>query len=137
MILQPEQIDHINIINWFNYQYPLLADDFHHFANERKCSPQQGRLLKRMGVKKGVADFFLAIPIDGYAGFWLELKVGKNKLTQAQEAFLKRKLSRGYHCKVCHGFDTAKVLISSYLCNYNPKRIDIEPKILPKNNPLC
>lgn len=58
MPLKPEQIEHINIVEWFNYQFPKLEPDFHHFANERKCSIQQGAILKRMGVKRGVSDFF-------------------------------------------------------------------------------
>ena len=68
MALQREQIQHINVVNWFTYQYPDLTEDFHHFANERRCSVQHGRILKRMGVKKGVSDFFLAIPCKGYHG---------------------------------------------------------------------
>lgn len=115
MPLNPEQIDHINLVNWFHHQFPELAEDFHHFANERRCSIQQGRLLKRMGVKKGVADFFLALPINGKAGLWIELKVGKNKLSKEQKEFLARKVSRGYEAFCAHGLDDAKVLIMTYL----------------------
>lgn len=118
MSLQPEQIEHINVVNWFNYNFPHLEDDLHHFANERRCSVQTGRTLKRMGVKKGVADFFLAIPLGGYAGFWLELKVGKNKVTPEQQTFLDRKTKRGYLCAACWGFESAKELILNYL-NYD------------------
>ncbi len=117
MALQPEQAEHINIVNWFNYQYPELTDDFHHFANERRCSVQQGRTLKRMGVKKGVADFFLAIPVNGYAGLWIELKVGKGKLSPEQLAFLGRKTARGYMAIPVWGFDAAIETIKSYLNN--------------------
>ncbi len=122
-MLRPEEIIHINVVNWFNETYPELQKDLHHFANERKCSIQQGRLLKRMGVKKGVADFFLAIPIDGYAGFWLELKSGKNKVTPEQEAFLRRKTDRGYQCATCWGFEAARELILTYLRNYKKKSL--------------
>lgn len=139
MALTPEQIVHINIINWFNYQYPDLKDDFHHFANERKCSFQTGRTLKRMGVKKGVADFFLAIPmlIDGYCGFWIELKVGKNKVTAEQEAFLNRKTMRGYLCVSCWGFEGAKDLITNYLKNYDKNSIINTQKNLFNGKPIC
>lgn len=115
MSLQPEQIDHINIVNWFNYQFPELADDLHHFANERICSVQQGRLLKRMGVKKGVADFFLAVGCGGNHGLWLELKTGKGKLSDEQAAFLERKQARGYMAVTARGFDAAKDIIVDYL----------------------
>jgi hypothetical protein len=137
MALQPEQVEHINVVNWFNYQFPDLADDFHHFANERRCSIQQGRTLKRMGVKKGVPDFFLAIPLDGYAGFWLELKVGKNKVTPEQANFLARKSNRGYLCAACWGFDNAKELILTYLRNYKKNSDNNEPKNLYNGKPIC
>lgn len=135
--MQPEQIDHINLVNWFEFQFPDLANDFHHFANERRCSAQQGRLLKRMGVKKGVPDFFLALPIDGYAGFWLELKVGKNKVTKEQQEFLSRKTQRGYLCAACWGFESAKELILTYLRNYKKNSSNSEPKNLYYNKPIC
>jgi hypothetical protein len=115
MTLQAEQIDHINIVNWFNYQYPQYAEDFHHFANERRCSVQQGRTLKRMGVKKGVADFFLAIPCGAHHGLWIELKVGKGKLTSDQLSFLERKNARGYMAVPVWGFEAAKETIKAYL----------------------
>lgn len=122
MALQREQAEHINIVNWFNYQFPELADDFHHFANERKCSVHQGRILKRMGVKKGVADFFLAIPLNGKAGLWIELKVGKNKPTKDQIAFAERKISRHYEFAFVWGFEAAKEMILTYLKPLRSKR---------------
>lgn len=137
MSLQPEQIAHINVVNWFNYNYPDLTDDLHHFANERKCSIQQGKTLKRMGVKKGVADFFLAIPLSGYAGFWLELKIGKNKVTPEQEEFLKRKTERGYLCSACWGSEAAQELIYTYLINYTKNSNDKELKYLFNGKPIC
>jgi hypothetical protein len=120
MNLTQEQIDHINIVNWFHHEYPDLADDFHHFANERRCTVIEGRKLKRMGVKKGVSDFFLAIPIqdkDGvfWSGLWIELKVGKGKLTTEQSAFIYRKLQRGYHAVAVWGEEAAKAVILTYL----------------------
>lgn len=124
MKLNPEQIAHINIVNWFHEEFPELADDFHHFANERRCSIQQGRLLKRMGVKKGVADFFLAYPIDGYIGLWIELKVGNNKPTKEQMHFLARKSSRGYACMVSNGEEATKEFILNYLKKYDSNRIN-------------
>ena len=39
-------------------QYPELKLMFH-IPNERHCDPQQGKNLKRMGVRSGVPDLFL------------------------------------------------------------------------------
>jgi VRR-NUC domain len=115
---QRERIHHINTINWFKHHYPELDDDFHHFANERRCSPQEGRMLKLMGVKKGVADFFLALPLNGKAGLWIELKVDKNKPSKEQQAFLNRKAQRGYEAICVWGTEAAREAIKAYLKNY-------------------
>jgi hypothetical protein len=114
-MLQYERIDHINTVNWFKHSYAELYDDFHHFANERRCSPQEGRMLKRMGVKKGVFDFFLAIPLNGKSGLWVELKVGNNKPTKEQLEFGERKRQRGYEAVIVWGFDAAREAIKTYL----------------------
>ncbi len=73
-----------------------------------------------MGIKKGILDFFLALPIQNkygvcWAGLWLELKVGKGKLTKEQSAFIHRKLQRGYEAVAVWGEEAAKVVILSYL----------------------
>lgn len=117
-MIQHERIDHINIVNWFKRYYPELEEDFHHFANERRCTPQEGQMLKRMGVKKGVADFFLALPHNGKSGLWIELKSGKNKPTKEQQAFLNRKAKRGYEAIVVWGMKEACQAIDEYLKNY-------------------
>jgi hypothetical protein len=127
--MQPEEIAHINSINWFCYEFKELADDMHHFANERyldvKKHPELwvvAKKLGKMGVKRGVFDFFLALPLNGKAGFWIELKVGKNKLGLDQIAFMNRKMSRGYECKAVWGEDEFKDAILCYLKDYIPTR---------------
>lgn len=137
MALQPEQIDHINIINWFNFEFPLYEEDFHHFANERKCTVMQGRTLKRMGVKKGVLDFFLAIPLGLQHGLWIELKVGKNQPTKEQLEFAERKIMRGYDVVFCWGFKEAKEYISAYMNSVITTGAKNALKLVYKTGPIC
>lgn len=137
MSLRPEEVDHINTINWFNFEFPELEDDFHHFANERKCSVMEGRKLKRMGVKKGVLDFHLAIPLNGAHGLWIELKVGKGKLSPEQIEFIKRKTQRGYIAVAVWGFEAAKETILTYLRDYISNREVNAPKKLYNSMPIC
>lgn len=118
MPLKPEQITHINLYNWFTHEYPELADDLHHFANERKCSIQEGRILKRMGVKRGVSDLFLAFPRNGYAGLWIELKEVNGRLTKEQTEFLSRKCERGYRIFAAFGLEAGKEAFLNYLSGY-------------------
>lgn len=128
MALKSEEIDHINTVNWFRHQFPELKDDFHHFANERFITPKggaefhEGRKLKRMGVTKGVLDFHLAFPCNGYHGLWVELKVGKGRLEPEQKEFIQRKNERGYHALAVWGFEAAKEVFSIYLKDYIANR---------------
>ncbi len=118
MNLKPEEIDHINIVNWFHHEFPELGEDFHHFANERRCSPQEGMKLKRMGVKRGVLDFHLAISMNGFYGLWIELKVGNGKLSKEQIAFIERKTKRNYLALAVWGKEAAQLVILTYLRDY-------------------
>ena len=115
MTLRPEEIDHINTVNWFNEHFPEYEEDLHHFANERKCTVMEGRKLKRMGVKAGVLDFHLAVPCGGYHGLWIELKVGKGRLSKEQVRFIKRKLERGYLAIAVWGHKAAQHVFINYL----------------------
>ena len=135
--MQKERVEHINVINWFRYQYPKLTRDLHHFANERRCSVQEGRMLKRMGVMKGVSDFFLAIPCNGYHGLWIELKVNEGKLSPEQVEFLARKNELGYHAIAVWGFQAATEVIKIYLRGCYSNRDENEPKKLYNCVPLC
>jgi VRR-NUC domain len=121
---QNERIDHINTVNWFRHHFPELELDFHHFANERKFEKKggaefyAGKILKRMGVQRGVPDFFLAFPQNGKAGLWIELKVGTNKPSKEQKDFLARKTERGYVAVCVWGTEEAREIIKNYLQDY-------------------
>jgi hypothetical protein len=123
--MKPEEIAHINSINWFSYEFKELADDMHHFANERYLDVKKypelwsvAKKLGKMGVKRGVFDFFLALPVLGKCGLWIELKVGNNKLSKEQKEFMVRKVMRGYECKVVWGEEEFKQEIMNYLKDY-------------------
>lgn len=113
--MKNEEIDQINFMNWVSYNLPDVFEDTHHFANQRSCSIQEGRKLKRMGVKRGVSDIFVAIPKNGKSGLWLELKVGSGKPSKEQIDFLARKQERGYVCRVAWGYSDAIDILLDYL----------------------
>jgi hypothetical protein len=117
-MVQTERIEQIKVVNWFNHNFPELESDFHHFANERKCSPREGHMLKLMGVKKGVSDLFLAFPLNGKGGLWIELKIGKVKPSKEQIEFTAQKIKRGYDAVIVWGAEAAKQAIRAYLKDY-------------------
>lgn len=115
MPLKEEQILQINLINWFKNEWPKFKDDIHHFANERRCSYHEGKILKRMGVTKGISDIHLGIPLNGFHGLWMELKTESGILSEEQKEFIKRKNQMGYFAIAVWGLDVAKEVIKTYL----------------------
>jgi len=79
--------------------------------------------LKAEGVKSGVPDIFLAIPKWTlspnrhiiYTGLFIEMKFGKNKLSENQRGWVARLKYKEYRVAVCYGFDEAKKVIEQYL----------------------
>lgn len=109
-----ERIEQINFMNWIRENYPEIWEDAYHFANERRCSVMEGRNLKKMGVKKGVADIFVAVPYRGLSGLWIELKADGGTLTQEQKEFIARMNRRGYLALAVWGEDAAKAAFNAY-----------------------
>lgn len=77
-------------IRLFATIYPHLWDDkrIHAIPNGGHRSPQTAITLKREGTRAGVWDIQLTIPRGPYAGLWIEMKVGRNGLTDEQKAFM-------------------------------------------------
>jgi hypothetical protein len=115
--VKAEQIAQVNLMNWLAEKHPDVYKDTIHIANERQTSWQEGRILKKMGVKMGVADIFIAVPSarNGKCGLWIELKEGKNKPTPEQQEFLRRMNNRGYIAVCVWGWHAAKEIIETYL----------------------
>lgn len=71
--------------------------------------------MKAEGVKAGVPDICLPVARSTYHGLFIELKVGKNRPTSRQAAWLKTLSAQGYHAVVCYGYEEAKDTIVKYL----------------------
>ena len=70
---------------------------------------------KAMGVKRGVPDICLPVPLGGYAGLYIELKAGKNRPTPEQREWLSALTQFGYFAVVCYGFEEAVATITKYI----------------------
>lgn len=69
--------------------------------------------LKKEGVLAGVWDIFLSVPTSEYGGLFIELKYGRNKLTEYQKAF--RQANTGYKYEVVYTVDEFIKAVSTYL----------------------
>lgn len=92
-----------------------IGDYLIHIPNEGKRGPKAARDAKRLGLRKGVPDLFLALPRGGHAGLWIEMKTNKGILMEVQAEWISRLTIAGYMAKVCYGFKHAQVQIQYYL----------------------
>ena len=114
-----------SLIRWrdlYARRYPelglLIAIPNGGYRNAREAAR-----LKRMGVRAGVSDYFLAVsrwPLPGdyeavEHGLWLELKAGKNKATPEQLEWLRLMQEQGYATRVATGWVEAARAIAEYL----------------------
>ena len=83
--------------------------------NGGKRNAAEAAHLKRQGVKAGVPDLCLAVPRGAYHGLYIKLKVGTNKPTENQLAWLKLLKQHGYAVAVCYSAEEAKDVIDKYL----------------------
>ncbi len=114
MTLKPEQLEQIKLFDWIRSRKDISPYAFH-IANERKTSPIEGRILKRMGVRSGASDAFIGIAKGRWHGMFLELKAGNNTPTESQEQFMYDMASQGYYCIWASGYEHARKCIEIYL----------------------
>lgn len=99
------------IVEWLEWhRVPFYA-----IPNGGKRNPSEAAHMKRQGVRAGVPDLCIPRASGGYHGLYIELKVGKNKPTDNQVAWIKRLRAEGYAAFVCYGADSAISCIKTYL----------------------
>lgn len=88
----------------------------HAIPNGGKRSPATASLLKAEGVKPGVPDICLPVARGGFHGLYIELKrrIG-GRVSVEQRKWLVALEKEGYCCRVCHGWDEARMMIEQYL----------------------
>jgi hypothetical protein len=102
----------------------------HAIHNQGHGDAIRGAKAKAEGVKPGVYDMFLPMPMPkqetetyfgqgpfvlNYCGLYLELKVGKNKPSEKQNEFSKDMRKAGYATAVAWGWLEARKIILDYL----------------------
>lgn len=80
--------------------------------------------MKAEGLKAGVWDLKLEIPVGRCPGLWIEMKAGKNTLTPEQSAWRERMKRLGFQCVVCWDWEVARDHILVYL-GALPKKFNV------------
>lgn len=103
--------EQINVVTWCRMQeIPII-----HIVNEGKRTPWAGRQLVAAGLSKGFPDLFLPIARGGYHGLMMEMKYGKNTLSEEQKAWLRLLKENGYATYVAYSFEEARDAITTYM----------------------
>lgn len=87
----------------------------YHAANGGYRTKATGVKLQKLGVKKGVPDICFPIAKGKYTGLYIELKVGRNKPTPEQRAWISALNSAGNLAVVAYGWEQARDFILDYL----------------------
>ena len=74
--------------------------------------------MKAEGVRKGVPDVMIPIPIGNYHGLFIEFKVEKGKLSAEQVVWQNYLQSQGYAHFVAYGYLSAMDATLQYLLKY-------------------
>ena len=109
-----ERDEQIKLFQWIRL-HPNIKPYALFIPNDGKRSPVLGAIYKRMGLRPGTSDIFIAIPNKTHHGLWIELKWGKNKATPAQLEFIEDMARQGYAAYVIWGADDAIKQIEQYL----------------------
>ena len=111
------------IVAWANktsFKNGIIGDYLIAIPNGGYRNKLEAKRLKDEGVKAGVSDMFLAIPIkteEGIivCGLWMEVKTTKGKLTEPQKIWGTRMFSNNYIAVVIRGVDEGIEIIKNYL----------------------
>ena len=86
-----------------------------HIPNGGSRDIREGVSLKAQGVKRGVPDLMLPYPTKNFAGLFIEMKAGKNRLSDDQKDWLAWLSSVGYMTSVQWSWEGARDIIVDYL----------------------
>lgn len=71
--------------------------------------------MKRQGLKPSVSDIFVAIPVGGEHGLFIEMKrVKGSRVDPEQLKWAERVSAEGYRAVIAKGFDEARLAIDDY-----------------------
>lgn len=121
-----EHSHQVAVVDWFKAQYPKYAGCIIAIPNgamvarDNKRGNMFARIekLRREGAKKGASDLFIAVPVDGKSGMWVEMKDhGKTwcSVSQEQRDHIELMLEMGYEAIWASGSDIAIAAIKTYM----------------------
>lgn len=102
-------------VTWFQLQYPQFSDLLVAIPNGGSRNIMEAVNLKKQGVKPGIPDLVLFVQNESKAVLFIELKVGRNKLTEHQQKYFDLLPNQGYQVEEVRSFDQFRIIIERYL----------------------
>ena len=88
----------------------------YHVPNGGSRHPAEAAHMKAQGVKPGVPDICLPVPVGRYAALYIELKRKKGgRVSDEQRGWIEALNRAGNRAVVCRGWDEAREEIVRYL----------------------
>lgn len=106
------------VVQEFDLAYPKFAGRLFHVANGGKRTRLERHLLVKQGVRKGVPDLVLPVPVSPHHGLYIEMKAEDpyaSPVSDAQDDWIAFLVSQGYFATVCRGSQEAMDIIRHYL----------------------
>lgn len=140
MAYQREHYEQVCVIAWsraayftdmFNRQQKV-HDFLYAIPNAAKRGKRVASMMKAEGLKAGVSDLHLPVPMNGYHGLWVEMKSEDGTVRKSQAEWLIKMSDQGYQTAVCRGWREAVQAIMSYLMTVTTRAG--KPFVLPPEN---
>lgn len=116
-MIEYEHQEQCALIDWANLslkRYPELKWLFA-VPNGGKRSKAVAGKMKASGVKSGVLDLNLPVRRGPFTSLWIEMKYGKNTMTDKQKEFKQFVEEQGAKVVTCWNWEDARKAIIDYL----------------------
>lgn len=102
-------------VAWFRRTYPNIEQLFFAVPNGGARNAWTAKIMKDEGVRSGVADLILQVPIGGYASLCIEMKTPKGKQSKRQKEYERKAKEMKNKYVVCHSLEEFQKTVTEYI----------------------
>ena len=93
-LVPTEHEEQATVIEWFDLEYPQYQEMLFAIPNGSYKGNKARASFKDEGLRPGVPDLFLPVPIDQYHGLFIEMKRQKGSVTSDSQKLWIKKLNK-------------------------------------------
>lgn len=110
-----EHYSQVRYFDYFERNYPSIYELLHATPNGGYRTKKTGAAMRAEGQKKGYPDLSLDIAMQGYHGLRIEMKSGRNSLTEDQIIWRDRLIAQGFMWVECRSTEEAIAITLEYM----------------------